>query len=186
MEPALDTRFDYLGRAIKHHGSSLPIPGASLNRRAVSWQRFSYRASLEIRRSRGQFMKRRGTLEPESELKVKGFVDWLTIVGDDSRRGKPMPKSATFALALALLLAAGCAAHEQRAALDQRCNTGDQVACQQLAQDEAPAPYPPNQTVQANPGGSPGVDLPVPPGPSGGPHVGGISAGGFGGFGGLH
>ena len=65
-----------------------------------------------------------------------------------------MFKLVTFALASTMLLAAGCAAHDQMVALTQRCNTGDQTACQQLAQDEAPAPYPPSQTVHAFPSGS--------------------------------
>jgi len=65
-----------------------------------------------------------------------------------------MLKLATFALALGLLLATGCAAHDDRVALNDRCNSGDQNACQQLAADEAPAPYPPNQTVHAFPSGS--------------------------------
>jgi hypothetical protein len=88
-----------------------------------------------------------------------------------------MLKLATFVLALGLL-ATGCAAHDNRVALNDRCNTGDQNACQQLAADEAPAPYPPNQTVHALPGGGPG--LPAIPG--GGVHVGGL--GGLGGIGG--
>lgn len=93
-----------------------------------------------------------------------------------------MLKLATLALASALLLATGCASHDQRVALDQRCNTGDQDACRQIAQDEAPAPYPPNQTVRAMPGGGLGPDVSVPAGPSGGPHVGGINIGGIGGL----
>jgi hypothetical protein len=89
-----------------------------------------------------------------------------------------MLKLATFVLALGLL-ATGCAAHDNRVALNDRCNTGDQNACQQIAADEAPAPYPPNQTVHALPGGGPG--LPAIPG--GGVHVGGL--GGLGGLGGI-
>lgn len=91
-----------------------------------------------------------------------------------------MLKLATFALASALLLATGCASHDQRVALDQRCNTGDQNACQQIAQDETPAPYPPNQSVRVMPSGSLS-NLPVPPGPAGSPHIGGINIGGLGG-----
>ena len=88
-----------------------------------------------------------------------------------------MLKLATFVLALGLL-ASGCAEHDNRVALNDRCNSGDQNACQQIAADEAPAPYPPNQTVHALPGGGPG--LPAIPG--GGVHVGGL--GGLGGIGG--
>ncbi len=65
-----------------------------------------------------------------------------------------MLKLATFTLASALLLATGCTAHDQRVALNDRCNSGDQTACQQIAQDEAPAPYPPINTVHAFPSGS--------------------------------
>ncbi|HYR80221.1 MAG TPA: hypothetical protein VEO55_09460 [Candidatus Dormibacteraeota bacterium] len=88
-----------------------------------------------------------------------------------------MLKLATFALALGLLLATGCAAHDDRVALNDRCNSGDQNACQQLAADEAPAPYPPNQTVRTGPGGG----LPPNAGVSG---VSGIGMGGIGGIGG--
>jgi hypothetical protein len=90
-----------------------------------------------------------------------------------------MLKLMTFALASMLLLATGCAAHEQRVALDQKCNNGDQTACQQLAQDEAPAPYPPNSTIRVFPGGGlpPGAAVPT------GVNVGGI--GGIGGIGGV-
>jgi hypothetical protein len=89
-----------------------------------------------------------------------------------------MLKLATFLLALGLL-ATGCAAHDNRVALNDRCNTGDQNACQQIAADEAPAPYPPNQTVHALPGGGPGISAI----PGGGVHVGGL--GGLGGLGGI-
>jgi hypothetical protein len=89
-----------------------------------------------------------------------------------------MLKLATCVLALGLL-ASGCAEHDNRVALNDRCNSGDQNACQQIAADEAPAPYPPNQTVHALPGGGPG--LPAVPG--GGVHVGGL--GGLGGLGGI-
>jgi hypothetical protein len=91
-----------------------------------------------------------------------------------------MLKLATFVLAFGLVLATGCAAHDNRVALNDRCNSGDQNACQQIAADEAPAPYPPNQTIHALPGGSPGPNVPNVPG--GGVHVGGI--GGLGGIGG--
>lgn len=89
-----------------------------------------------------------------------------------------MLKLATFVLALGLLLATGCAAHDDRVALNDRCNSGDQNACQQIAADEAPAPYPPNQTVRVGPGGGPGPNV----GNVGG--LGGISVGGIGGIGG--
>jgi hypothetical protein len=88
-----------------------------------------------------------------------------------------MLKLATFVLAFGLL-ASGCAAHDNRVALNDRCNTGDQNACQQIAADEAPAPYPPNQTIHALPGGGPGIGSI----PGGGVHVGGL--GGLGGIGG--
>ena len=89
-----------------------------------------------------------------------------------------MLKLATFVLALGLL-ATGCAEHDNRVALNDRCNSGDQNACQQIAADEAPAPYPPNQTVHVFPGGG----IPAVGGiPGGGVHVGGI--GGLGGIGG--
>jgi hypothetical protein len=88
-----------------------------------------------------------------------------------------MLKLATFVLALGLL-ASGCAEHDNRVALNDRCNSGDQNACQQIAADEAPAPYPPNQTVHALPGGGPGISGI----PGGGVHVGGL--GGLGGIGG--
>ena len=90
-----------------------------------------------------------------------------------------MLKLATFVLALGLLLATGCAAHDNRVALNDRCNSGDQNACQQIAADEAPAPYPPNQTVRVGPGGGPGPDV----GNVGGAHIGGL--GGLGGLGGI-
>ena len=93
-----------------------------------------------------------------------------------------MLKLATFVLALGLLLATGCAAHDNRVALNDRCNSGDQNACQQIAADEAPAPYPPNQTVRVGPGGSiPDV------GGVNGAHVGGLGGhvGGLGGLGGI-
>ena len=97
-----------------------------------------------------------------------------------------MLKLATLVLALGLL-ATGCAAHDQRVALNDRCNSGDQNACQQLAADEAPAPYPPNQTVHVGPAGSipdvGGVNGAHVGGLGGGGHVGGL--GGLGGLGGI-
>jgi len=47
-----------------------------------------------------------------------------------------MFKLAKFAVALALLLATGCAS-EESAALEQKCNGGDQDACRQMAQTES-------------------------------------------------
>ena len=81
-----------------------------------------------------------------------------------------MLKLASLALALALTMATGCVAHEQRVALNDRCNNGDQTACQQIAQDEAPAPYPPNSTIRVAPGGG----LPSGAGAPTGVNVGGI------------
>ena len=92
-----------------------------------------------------------------------------------------MLKLATFVLALGLL-ATDCATHDDRVALNDRCNSGDQNACQQIAADEAPAPYPPNQTVHVLPGGGLPPNAGAPPGVNG---LGGISVGGIGG-GGLH
>lgn len=74
-----------------------------------------------------------------------------------------MLKLATLFLASVLLLASGCAAHDRRVALEQSCNTGDQNACQQIAQDEAPAPYPPNQAPHMMPAGQISVGLPSGP-----------------------
>ena len=74
-----------------------------------------------------------------------------------------MIKLATFVLASALLLASGCAAHDQRVALRESCNNGDQNACQQIAQDEAPRPYPPNQAPSMMPVGQ--INLGLPSGP---------------------
>jgi hypothetical protein len=71
-----------------------------------------------------------------------------------------MLKLTTLVLASVLLVASGCAAHDQRVALEQSCNTGDQNACQQIAQDEAPAPYPPNQGVHVMPAGQLSIGLP--------------------------
>ena len=62
-------------------------------------------------------------------------------------------KLTTLALASILVLASGCAAHDQRVALQQSCNNGDQNACQQIAQAEAPAPYPPNAPPRMMPTG---------------------------------
>jgi hypothetical protein len=59
-----------------------------------------------------------------------------------------MLKLATLILASTLLLASGCAEHDQRVALQQKCNSGDQNACQQIAQDSAAFyPEPPNVRV---------------------------------------
>ena len=74
-----------------------------------------------------------------------------------------MLKLATLVGVSALLLASGCAAHDQRVALEQSCNTGDQNACQQIAQDEAPRPYPPNQSVHVMPAGQLNIGLPSGP-----------------------
>jgi hypothetical protein len=97
-----------------------------------------------------------------------------------------MHKLATFVLALGLL-ATGCAAHDNRVALNDRCNNGDQNACQQIAADESPAPYPPNQTVRIYPGGGAPGNV---PNVGGGVHVGGIPGIGAGmggiGAGGFH
>ena len=91
-----------------------------------------------------------------------------------------MLKLATLVLALGLV-ATGCAAHDNRVALNDKCNSGDQNACQQIAADEAPAPYPPNQTVHALPGGG----VPDATSVGGGVHVGGL--GGIpAGIGGIH
>ena len=59
-----------------------------------------------------------------------------------------MHKLAILMFASALLLASGCAEHDQRVALQQKCNSGDQNACQQIAQDTAAFyPEPPNVRV---------------------------------------
>jgi hypothetical protein len=71
-----------------------------------------------------------------------------------------MFKVTTFVLASALLLASGCAAHDQRVALQQSCNNGDQNACQQIAQQEAPAPYPPAQGPRMMPTGQLQLNFP--------------------------
>ena len=47
-----------------------------------------------------------------------------------------MSKLAKLAVTLALLLATGCAS-QQSAALQQKCNGGDQEACRQMAQSES-------------------------------------------------
>jgi hypothetical protein len=90
-----------------------------------------------------------------------------------------MLKVVTFVLALGLL-ATGCAAHDDRVALTDRCNSGDQNACQQIAADEAPAPYPPNQTIRTGPGGG------MPPGVGAPPGISGIGGAGVGVGGGIH
>jgi hypothetical protein len=71
-----------------------------------------------------------------------------------------MFKLTTLALASVLLLASGCAAHDQRVALQQSCNSGDQNACQQIAQEEAPAPYPPNNAPRMMPTGQLQLNFP--------------------------
>jgi hypothetical protein len=67
-----------------------------------------------------------------------------------------MFKLATLMLASALLLASGCAEHDQRVALQQSCNSGNQNACQQIAQDEA-AFYPASPNVRVFPSGQTAV-----------------------------
>ena len=84
--------------------------------------------------------------------------------------GKAVFKLSTLMLASALLLASGCAEHDQRVALQQKCDSGDKNACQQIAANEAPEGYP----------GAPNVRV----FPSGGSFGGGASLGG-GGFGGI-
>jgi hypothetical protein len=65
-----------------------------------------------------------------------------------------MLKLATLMLASALLLASGCAAHDQSMALQKSCDGGDQNACKQIAQDgTAFYPEPPN--IRVFPSGSP-------------------------------
>ena len=66
-----------------------------------------------------------------------------------------MLKLATLAFASVLLLASGCAEHEQRVALQQSCDSGDQKACQQIAQDDANqgALYPAGPNVPVFPSG---------------------------------
>ena len=90
-----------------------------------------------------------------------------------------MLKLTTLALASALTMATGCAGHQQMVALTDKCNNGDQTACQQLAQDEAPAPYPPNSTVRVMPGTG------MPPGVGVGSFSGVGAIGGVGGVGGI-
>jgi len=84
-----------------------------------------------------------------------------------------MFKTTTLMLASALLLASGCAAHDQRVALQQKCDSGDQNACQQIAQNEAPAGYPGAPNVRVFPAGQPAL----------GPNFG--SLGGLSGIGGM-
>ena len=67
-----------------------------------------------------------------------------------------MLKLATLIFASALLLASGCAEHDQRVALQQKCKSGDQNACQQIAQDTA-AFYPEPPNVRVFPSGSPAL-----------------------------
>jgi len=67
-----------------------------------------------------------------------------------------MFKLATLILASALLLASGCAEHDQRVALQQSCNSGNQNACRQIAQDEA-AFYPASPNVRVFPSGQTAV-----------------------------
>jgi hypothetical protein len=85
-----------------------------------------------------------------------------------------MLKLATLMFASALLLASGCAAANQRAALQQSCDSGNKDACQQIAQNEGQATYfpPPNVRV-------------FPAGQSAGPVVGVGAIGGVGGIGGM-
>ena len=81
-----------------------------------------------------------------------------------------MLKPATLMLASALLLASGCAAANQRAALQQSCDNGNKDACQQIAQNAAPANYPPPPNVRVFPSGQSAL---------------GGSLGSFGGLGGI-
>jgi hypothetical protein len=86
-------------------------------------------------------------------------------------------KLSTLMLASALLLASGCAEHEQRVALQQKCDNGDQNACQQIAANEAPPqPYPGGPNVRVFPSGQSAL--------GGGSFGGGASLGG-GGFSGI-
>ncbi len=71
--------------------------------------------------------------------------------------GKAVLKLSTLMLASALLLASGCAAHDQRVALQQKCDSGDQNACQQIAANEAPEGYPGPPNVRVFPSGQPAV-----------------------------
>jgi hypothetical protein len=68
-----------------------------------------------------------------------------------------MLKLTTLMFASALLLASGCAEHDQRVALQQKCNSGDQNACQQIAQDTA-AFYPAPPNVRVFPSGAPALN----------------------------
>jgi hypothetical protein len=72
----------------------------------------------------------------------------IEIAFDDREEGKSMLKLATLMFASALLFASGCAEHDQRVALQQKCNSGNQNACRQIAQDTAAFyPEPPNVRV---------------------------------------
>jgi hypothetical protein len=64
-----------------------------------------------------------------------------------------MLKPSTLMLASALLLASGCAAANQRAALQQSCDNGNKDACQQIAQNEGQATYFPPPNVRVFPAG---------------------------------
>jgi len=90
--------------------------------------------------------------------------------------GKAVLKLSTLMLASALLLASGCAEHDQRVALQQKCDSGDQKACQQIAANEAPEGYPGPPNVRIFPSGQPAL--------GGGSFGGGASLGG-GGFHGI-
>jgi hypothetical protein len=68
-----------------------------------------------------------------------------------------MLKLMTLMFASALLLASGCAEHAQRVALQQKCDSGDQNACQQIAQDTA-AFYPTPPNVRVFPSGAPALN----------------------------
>jgi hypothetical protein len=81
-----------------------------------------------------------------------------------------MLKLATLTLASAVLLASGCAAHDQRVALQQKCDNGDQNACQQIAQNEEPPGYPGPPNVRVFPAGQ---------------SIGGIGVGAVGGMSGM-
>ena len=82
-----------------------------------------------------------------------------------------MQKMATLMVASALRLASGCAAANQRAALQQSCDNGNKDACQQIAQNQGQPTYyqPPN--VPVFPAGQPMV--------SGIGGAGGVSVGGI-------
>jgi hypothetical protein len=67
--------------------------------------------------------------------------------------GKPMLKLVTLVFASALLLASGCAEHDQMVALQQSCSNGNQNACQQIAQNQGPENYPAYPNVRVFPSG---------------------------------